>query len=197
MEDFFELELADGDLYKGQLNEDRTEFKGDAVFIKKNKYIGIGQMVHSQFCGYGAMLDLVQQTIYLGQLKDSEKHGYGTITKYRAGADVKPLMDAAYKCTRETFCETVEHWVKKAKDAEQKARKKSNKVHAQMTQAADLKQVLKAIKMTPDESKAKRKRRIPKSQKIWNQYTGEFNEGKRTGWGVCLYKSMDQYSGYF
>ena len=66
-----------------------------------------------------------------------------------------------------------------------------------MTQAADLKQVLKAIVMTPEESKAKRKRRIPKSQKIWNQYTGEFHQGKRTGWGVCIYKSMDQYSGYF
>ena len=154
-------------------------------------------MAHSQFCGYGAMLDLVQQTIYLGPLKDSEKHGYGQITKYRATADVKPLMDAAYKCTRETFFETVEHWVKKAKEAEKKAGQKSNKVQAQMTQAADLKQVLKAIVMTPEESKAKRKRRIPKSQKIWNQYTGEFHQGKRTGWGVCIYKSMDQYSGYF
>ena len=96
-------------------------------------------MAHSQFCGHGAMLDLVQQTIYLGQLKDSEKDGYGQITKYRAGADVKPLMDAAYKCTRETFFETVDHWVKKAKEAEQKARKKSNKVQATLTQAADLK----------------------------------------------------------
>ena len=42
------------------MSEDRTELKGDAVYIKKNKYIGIGQMVQSQFCGYGAMLDLVQ-----------------------------------------------------------------------------------------------------------------------------------------
>ena len=42
MEDYFELELPDGDLFKGQLNQDRTEFSGDAVYIKKSKYIGIG-----------------------------------------------------------------------------------------------------------------------------------------------------------
>ena len=42
MEDYFELELPEGDLYKGQLSEDRTEFSGDAVYIKKNKIVGIG-----------------------------------------------------------------------------------------------------------------------------------------------------------
>ena len=42
MENYFELELADGDLFKGQLSQDRTQFQGDAVYIKKSKYIGIG-----------------------------------------------------------------------------------------------------------------------------------------------------------
>ena len=68
---------------------------------------------------------------------------------------------------------------------------------ATLTQHSDLKQVMKSINMTVEESKAKRKRRIPKSQKIWNQFTGEFKSGKRVGWGVCIYKSMDQYSGFF
>ena len=106
-------------------------------------------------------------------------------------------MDAAYKCTREDFFETVEHWIKKAKEMEQKARKKSNNIMQILTQHSDLKQVMKSINMTVEESKAKRKRRIPKSQKIWNQFTGEFKMGKRVGWGVCIYKSMDQYSGFF
>ena len=61
-------------------------------------------------------------------MKGNEKHGYGQITKYRASADIKPLMDVAMKCSREDFFDTVEHWVKKAKEAEQNARRKSNKV---------------------------------------------------------------------
>ena len=47
MEDYFELELPEGDLFKGQLSPDRTMFQGDSVYIKKNKFIGIGQMEQS------------------------------------------------------------------------------------------------------------------------------------------------------
>ena len=47
-------------------------------------------------------------------MKDNEKHGYGQITKYRAHNDLKPLMDSAYKCTREDFFDVVQHWIKKA-----------------------------------------------------------------------------------
>ena len=118
MEDYFELELPEGDLFKGQLSADRTMFHGHAIYVKKSKHIGIGQMENSQFCGYVAMADLVQQTIYLGQMMNSEKHGYGQMTKYRASNDLKPLMDAAYKSTREDFFETVEYWMKKAKEME-------------------------------------------------------------------------------
>ena len=60
-----------------------------------------------------------------------------------------------------------------------------------------MKDVLKAVKMTVDEAKAKRKRRLPKSQKLWVEYIGEFDQGKRTGWGSCMFKSSDIYNGYF
>ena len=42
MEDYFELELEGGDLYKGQLNSDRTLFFGAGILIKKDKYVAIG-----------------------------------------------------------------------------------------------------------------------------------------------------------
>lgn len=66
-----------------------------------------------------------------------------------------------------------------------------------MTQHADLKEVLKVIKMTVEESKAKKKRRQPKSAKLWIEYLGEFSEGKRSGWGTCCFKSQDVYNGFF
>ena len=65
-------------------------------------------------------------------MQNSEKHGFGQMTKYRASNDLKPIMDSAYKCTREDFFETVSLWVKKAQEMEQKARKKSNKVMASL-----------------------------------------------------------------
>ena len=44
MEDYFELELEGGDLYKGQLSADRTEFCGVGIFIKKDKYVAVGNL---------------------------------------------------------------------------------------------------------------------------------------------------------
>jgi len=66
-----------------------------------------------------------------------------------------------------------------------------------LKQNADLKEALKVVKMTVDEAKAKRKRRLPKSQKLWIEHLGEFSEGKRTGWGTCVFKTSDKYCGFF
>ena len=163
MEDYFELELEGGDLYKGQLNADRTEFSGVGIFIKRDKYVAIGQLNRSKFEGLGAVLDLPEQALYLGQLANSEKHGYGILRKYRAGNDARILMDEAYRSNRDGFFELVDKWVGQAKQMETKARKRSAKIQQKLTQQADLKDVLKAIRMTVEEAKAKRKRRLPKS----------------------------------
>lgn len=42
MEDYFELELEGGDLYKGQLSADRTQLSGVGIYIKRDKYVAIG-----------------------------------------------------------------------------------------------------------------------------------------------------------
>ena len=106
-------------------------------------------------------------------------------------------MDEAYRSTRDNFFETVEKWVSQAKSMEIKARKRSVKVQQKLTQHADLKDVLKAVRMTIEESKAKRKRRLPKNQKLWVEHLGEFEGGKRTGWGTCMFKTNDLYNGFF
>ena len=87
MEDYFELELEGGDLYKGQLNQDRTEFSGVGIFVKKNKYIAIGNLRESKFSGLGAVLDLNEMVLYCGSLENSEKHGYGNLKKFRTNND--------------------------------------------------------------------------------------------------------------
>lgn len=83
-------------------------------------------------------------------------------------------MDEAHRITRDNYFETVERWIDQARQAEAKARKRSAKIQQKLTEHADLKDVLKSVKMTIEESKAKRKRRIPKSQKLWIEYVGEF-----------------------
>ena len=80
---------------------------------------------------------------------------------------------------------------------EAKARKRSQKIQAQLTQHAELKEVLKNVKMTIEASAAKRKRRLPKSQKLWVQHVGQFENGKRSGWGSSMFKSGDKYAGFF
>ena len=57
--------------------------------------------------------------------------------------------------------------------------------------------MLKAVRMTLEESKAKRKRRVPKAQNIWMEHCGEFTAGKRTGWGTSVFKNSDMYNGFF
>ena len=100
----------------------------------------------------------------MGFLKDSEKHGLGTLTKYRANAHIKPLFDQAHKSTRENFTEIVEYWLNLAKKAETKAKRKSQHISENYTMLKPLEQVLKlpSCKMTAAESEAKRKRRIVK-----------------------------------
>ena len=73
--------------------------------------MAIGNFSESKFSGLGAVLDLVEQTLYLGMLKDSEKHGFGVLRKYRAGVDSRVLMDEAHRSTRDNIFETVEKWV--------------------------------------------------------------------------------------
>ena len=58
MEDYFELELEDGALYKGQLDTNREQLSGVGLLIKKDKYIAIGNLAESKFNGLGAVLDL-------------------------------------------------------------------------------------------------------------------------------------------
>ena len=57
---------------------------------------------------------------------------------------------------------------------EHKAKKRSAKLQAKLTQHADLKDVLKQIKMSLEEARAKKVRRAPKTSKYWIDYTGEF-----------------------
>mmetsp|Transcript_35153 Transcript_35153/g.46304 ORF Transcript_35153/g.46304 Transcript_35153/m.46304 type:complete len:86 (-) Transcript_35153:839-1096(-) len=83
--------------------------------------------------------------------------------KFRTATDARALMDEAHRTTRDSFFETVEKWVGQAKQMEAKARKRSAKIQQQLTQHPELKEVLKLVKMTVEESAAKRKRRLPKS----------------------------------
>ena len=135
----------------------------------------------------------------MGFLKDSEKHGLGTLTKYRAHAHIKPLFDQAHKSTRENFNEIVEYWLNLAKKAETKAKRKSQIISENYTMLKPLDEVLKlpACNMTAAESEAKRKRRVTKMQMISAQFVGEWKEGRRHGWGGCIFKNGDQYTGFF
>jgi len=48
----------------------------------------IGQVKNSVFTGFGVILDLVENSLYKGQMLNSEKHGWGHFVKYRAHADI-------------------------------------------------------------------------------------------------------------
>ena len=108
----------------------------------------IGETIDSEFEGPGAYIDLIEQTLYLGAFSKSEKHGFGKLVKYRSNNDIRPLMTAGYNCTRDNFSDTVETWIAKAKDAEIKAEKKSEKILLKFTISSDLKEILKTVKMT-------------------------------------------------
>ena len=85
-------------------------------------------MNESKFTGHGAVVDLCEQALYLGNLLDSEKHGFGILKKFRAVKDARVIMDDAYASTRDNFFETIEKWLGQAKTSEAKARKRSAKI---------------------------------------------------------------------
>ena len=70
----------------------------------------------------------MEQTLYLGSVQNSEKHGFGILRKFRAGNDSRILMDEAHRSTRDNYFETVERWIDQARQAEAKARKRSAKI---------------------------------------------------------------------
>ena len=68
-------------------------------------------MKGSKFTGLGAILDLPQYTLYIGELENSEKHGYGVLRKFRTATEARVLMDEAHRSSRDNFFETVEKWI--------------------------------------------------------------------------------------
>ena len=128
MENYFELQLAEGVVFKGMLSPDRKSFSGPAVLVKKDKSVMIGHTVDSEFEGLGAFVDLIEMTIYLGTFIKSEKHGFGKLVKYRASTDIRPLMTAGYNCTRDNFFDTVDTWIAKAKETQVSSEVKSAKI---------------------------------------------------------------------
>jgi hypothetical protein len=62
---YFELELNNGDLYKGELL-DKSIMKGLAIYMKKNKYILIGTIDNGVFNNFGVYYDLAEKTRYAG-----------------------------------------------------------------------------------------------------------------------------------
>jgi hypothetical protein len=98
----------------------------------------------------------------LGSFEKSEKHGHGSLIKYRASNDIRPLMTAGYNCTRDNFFDTVETWIAKGKEANYKAEDKTLKIRNKFV-SSDLKYILKQVNMTFEQSKDKRKKRIAKS----------------------------------
>ena len=125
MENYFELQLPDGALFKGMLSPDRSCFSGPAVLVRKDRSVMIGTTANSEFEGFGAFADLVENSIYIGGFSKSEKHGYGKNLKYRANTEIRPLMAAGFNCTRDNFFDTVDTWIAKAKQAENLAEEKS------------------------------------------------------------------------
>ena len=69
MENYFELQLGDGSIFKGTLSPDRKAFEGPAVLVKKDKSVMIGNTINSEFEGFGAYADLIENSVYLGSFK--------------------------------------------------------------------------------------------------------------------------------
>ncbi len=111
MENYFELELSPNEFYYGQLNEEEGQMEGLGLYVNKSKHIYIGEFQKSKMHGTGALLDLEECSLYLGQLHNSEKSGFGHIVKYRGSSDLRPLMDGAYNCDKESFPTLVSNWV--------------------------------------------------------------------------------------
>lgn len=88
MENYFELQLPDGSLFKGILSLDRKHFNGPAVVVKKDKSIIIGTALDSEFEGFCAHAELSENSVYLGSFSKSEKHGFGKLIKYRASNEL-------------------------------------------------------------------------------------------------------------
>jgi hypothetical protein len=55
------------------------------MFMKKGKFLMIGTIGDGTlFNGYGVHLDLSESSVYYGSFKDSTKHGYGHLQKFKS-----------------------------------------------------------------------------------------------------------------
>lgn len=51
--------------------------------MRKSNAISIGQIKGGDFCGHGVFVDLLENTLYFGEISKTEKHGFGIISKYK------------------------------------------------------------------------------------------------------------------
>jgi hypothetical protein len=128
------------------------------------------------------------------------KDGYGSIVKYRAqGAqELKALQDAWENNQRDSFQSVAEFWIQKATEAHQKGKRKGEKLMRFFTEQ-DLKDILKSVKLSlQDHEKKQTKHMNQNSTKgVMQSYCGFWEADRRSGWGTCILKNGDKYSGMY
>jgi hypothetical protein len=122
MKEYFEFEIERGLLYKGHVVRDdilgaskETQHEGEVrlaglcAYLRKDRLIAISEVHDGQLQGYGCVVDLIESALYCGQLKNSEKHGYGKLTKFEKpkrdeyAEEMQQVIDAAKAVKKDTF----------------------------------------------------------------------------------------------
>ncbi len=62
----------------------------------------------------------------------------------------------------------------------------------------ELRELLKKIGLTTEENNKRYNKHLQQTaSRIFNLYLGQWESDKRAGWGSCIYKNGDKYSGSF
>jgi len=69
------------------------------------------------------------------------------------------VLNAGHSCSKDNFAATLSKYIKEAQEAAEQSEAKSKKVEKKFMEHTDLKEMLKSIKMSPQESTSKRARR--------------------------------------
>ena len=91
--EYFELEFENNQIFMGEVNQETEEYGPVGILQKDNgKHLVIAQIKNVdgdfEFTGYGMMLNVLELTIYRGQILDTQKHGFGHLIKFKQALDM-------------------------------------------------------------------------------------------------------------
>ena len=188
-QEYVELMFENGDIYKGQVQDDK--FNGYGLYSKKDKFIYVGQFQNSQFHGYGKYWDPAQLMLFQGEFQNGQKSGRGRLESYRNNISYSSLVPQQADVDSKNYLQYIRDQVivEIRKDLE-------NEVSAQIKYANDdMNSHNKQDSFDNDTIEENRKERTRCT--FEKRYLGEFRSDFKNGSGVMKYSNSDVFIGQF